>query len=253
MGAFTTIFTFIFKKTKILDSLHLLALWSSYLISSSISLVIITVPAFKKHLSDIILMHHRKRLVLWFLVLGSVWYFFSPLHHIYKSRTLCWLIHWFSDHLLSNDPASSPGFATVNTLIHLPASSLSTTSCPPSRHPLCRTMSGDYSPSPFVQSLVYTHTLVSSPNSLMQLKTCLNPVSKLCPTNTHTCTRPSYCWFTVTHNSSTTCWKVGWRSVMLCLSVDSDRRKRKKQDFVWDANEAEGPTEGYPDRPQNSP
>lgn len=64
-------------------------------------------------------------------------------------------------------------------------------------------------------SLWSTHILVSSPDSLMQPKTWLNPVSKLCPTNTHTCTRPSYCWFTVTHNSSTTCWKVGWRSVML--------------------------------------
>lgn len=138
--------------------------------------------------------------------------FFSLLHHIYKSRTLCWLIHWFSDHLLSNDPASSPGFATVNTLIHLPASSLGTTSCPPSIHPLCRTMSGDYNPSPFVQSLVYTHTrLITRFSHATQ-----NLAQPCVKTNTYTCTRPSYCWFTVTHNSGTTCWKVGWRSVMLC-------------------------------------
>lgn len=75
----------------------------------------------------------------------------SSLHH--KSRTLCRPIRRFSDHLLRNDPASSPGSATINAVIHLPAPSLGATSCPSRLYILlCSTMTGDYSPSPFVPS-----------------------------------------------------------------------------------------------------
>lgn len=73
----------------------------------------------------------------------------SSLHH--KSRTLCWPIRQFSDHLLRSDPASSPGSATIKAVIHLPAPSLGATSCPSRLYILlCGTMTGDYSPSPFV-------------------------------------------------------------------------------------------------------
>lgn len=213
MGAFTTIFSFIFKKQKNLETLHLLALWSSYLISSSVSLAIITVPVFKKHL-----WHHFNvpqteiRPLISCLRINVIFFpcyitYASPEHYVSLSTDFLTICSQMTQHLhLALQQL---------TLIHLPASSLGTTSCPSSIHPLCRTMSGDYNPSPFVQSLVYTHTRLITRFSYAT-QNLAQPCVKTVPhQHTHTCTRPSYCWFTVTHNSSTTCWKVGWRSVML--------------------------------------
>lgn len=114
-------------------------------------------------------------------------------------------------------------------------------------------------------SLWSIHILVSSPESLMQPKTWLNPVSELCPNNTHTPTPTPILLLVYSNSQFQSRVKVDnalyshrvfdwvFDCSFLCLSLDSDRRKRKKQDFVWDTKEPEGPTQGYPNRPQNSP
>lgn len=113
---------------------------------------------------------------------------------------------------------------------------------------------------------LFSHPLHSAHN-LAWSSTENKKKSKLCPTNTHTCTLLACTlWFTVTHSLGTISWKVGQRSGSLmwlfciwmclfdsfCMYVRSQREKEKPEQ-MWNTNGAQGPAEGYPDRPQNSP
>lgn len=71
------------------------------------------------------------------------------------------------------------------------------------------------------------------------------------------------CWFTENHN--TISWKVGQKSaklyvtlvclfVSVCMYVRSENERRRRRRSMCETQMgAEGPAEGYPDRPQNSP
>lgn len=172
------------KKQKILDSLHLLASWSSYLFPSSVSLVIITVSVFKKHL-----WHHFNvpqteiRPLISCLRINVIFFpsyitYASPEHYVGLSADFLTICSQMTQHLHLALQQLTLWFMCQLLLLVPPAV--------PHLYILYVSPWVEITIPLLLFSLCSTHILVSSPDSLMQPKTWLNPVSELCPTNTHT-------------------------------------------------------------------